>query len=108
VSPVRAIVVTRFGGPEVLKLRERPDPVVAPGQVVVDVSAIPLLWLDTALRSGKGRDWFPVEPPDVPGSGVAGRVSAIGAGVEADWLGRDVVTNTRETGSFAEQRRRTG
>jgi NADPH:quinone reductase len=53
VSPVRAIVVTRFGGPEVLKLRERPDPVVAPGQVVVDVSAIPLLWLDTALRSGK-------------------------------------------------------
>jgi hypothetical protein len=35
-------------------------------------------------------------------------VSAIGAGVEADWLGRDVVTNTRETGSFAEQRRRTG
>ncbi len=93
-SPVRTIEVTRFGGPEVLELRERPDPVAGPGQVVVDVAAIPLLWLDTALRSGKGREWFPVEPPYVPGSGVAGTVSATGTGVEADWIGRDVVTDT--------------
>ena len=41
VSPVRTIEVTRFGGPEVLELRERPDPVAAPGQVVIDVAAIP-------------------------------------------------------------------
>lgn len=102
-SPVRAIEVTRFGGPEVLELRERPDPVAGPGQVVVDVAAIPLLWLDTALRSGKGRDWFPVEPPYVPGSGIAGTVSTTGAGVEADWIGRDVVADTRETGSYAER-----
>ena len=100
---MRTIEVTRFGGPEVLKLRERPDPVAGPGQVVIDVAAIPLLWLDTALRSGKGRDWFPLEPPYVPGNGVAGTVSAIGAGVEADWIGRDVVTDTRETGSYAER-----
>jgi NADPH:quinone reductase len=103
VSPVRTIEVTRFGGPEVLELRERPDPVAGPGQVVIDVAAIPLLWLDTALRSGKGRGWFPVEPPYVPGNGVAGTVSAIGAGVEDDWIGRDVVTDTRETGSYAER-----
>jgi NADPH:quinone reductase len=103
VSPVRTIEVTRFGGPEVLELRERPDPVAGPGQVVVDVAAIPLLWLDTALRSGKGRDWFAVEPPYVPGNGVAGTVSAIGAGVEADWIGRAVVSDTRETGSYAER-----
>jgi NADPH2:quinone reductase len=103
VSPVRTIEVTRFGGPEVLELRERPDPVAGPGQVVVDVAAIPLLWLDTALRSGKGRDWFAVEPPYVPGNGVAGTVSTIGAGVQADWIGRDVVTDTRETGSYAER-----
>lgn len=102
-SPVRTIVVTCFGGPEVLKLRERPDPVAGPGQVVVDVAAIPLLWLDTALRSGKGRDWFPVKPPYVPGSGVAGTVSATGAGVKADWVGRRVVTNTGQTGSYAER-----
>jgi NADPH2:quinone reductase len=100
---VRTIEVTRFGGPEVLQLRERPDPVAGPGQVVVDVAAIPLLWLDTALRSGKGRDWFPVTPPFVPGSGVAGTVSAIGAGVAADWAGRHVLTDTREAGSYAER-----
>jgi NADPH2:quinone reductase len=103
VSAVRTIEVTRFGGPEVLELRERPDPVAGPGQVVVDVAAIPLLWLDTALRSGRGREWFPVKPPYVPGSGVAGTVSATGAGAAADWIGRKVVTDTRETGSYAER-----
>lgn len=102
-SLVRTIEVTRFGGPEVLTLRERPDPVAGPGQVVVDVAAIPLLWLDTALRSGRGSDWFPVKPPYVPGSGVAGTVSAIGAGVAAEWVGREVLTDTRETGSYAER-----
>jgi NADPH:quinone reductase len=100
---MRTIEVTRFGGPEVLQPRERADPVPAPGQVVVDVAAIPLLWLDTALRSGTGRDWFPLEPPYVPGNGVAGTVSATGAGVGAEWIGRDVVTDTRETGSYAER-----
>jgi NADPH2:quinone reductase len=100
---VRTIEVTRFGGPEVLQLRDRPDPTPAPGQVVVDVEAIPLLWLDTALRGGRGRNWFTVEPPYVPGSGVAGTVSATGAGVETDWVGRHVVTGTRETGSYAER-----
>jgi NADPH:quinone reductase len=100
---MRTIEVTHFGGPEVLELRERPDPVAGPRQVVVDVAAIPLLWLDTVLRSGKGRDWFPVEPPYVPGNGVAGTVSAIGAGVEPNWVGRNVVSDTRETGSYAER-----
>jgi len=100
---MRTIEVTRFGGPEVLQPREQAEPVPAAGQVVVDVAAVPLLWLDTALRSGKGREWFPVEPPYVPGNGVAGAVSAVGAGVEADWIGRRVVTDTRETGSYAER-----
>lgn len=100
---MRTIEVTRFGGPEVLELRERPDPVAGPGQAVVDVAAIPLLWLDTALRSGRGQDWFPVAPPYVPGSGVAGTVSATGSDVDGDWIGRNVVTDTRETGSYAER-----
>lgn len=102
-SCVLTIEVTRFGGPEVLELRERPNPVAGPGQVVVDVTAIPLLWLDTALRSGRGRDWFPLTPPYVPGNGVAGTVSAVGAGADAGWVGRPVLTDTRETGSYAER-----
>ena len=103
VSVVRTSEVTRFGGPEVLELRERPDPVAGPEQVVVDVAAIPLLWLDTALRSGKGRDWFPISPPYVPGNGVAGTVSSTGPAVEPGWIGRPVVTDTRQTGSYAER-----
>jgi NADPH2:quinone reductase len=102
-SPVQTIEVTRFGGPEVLKLRERPDPIAGTGEVIVDVAAIPLLWLDTVLRSGKGRDWFAVEPPYVPGNGVAGTVSSTGPGVDAGWIGREVVTDTRQTGSYAER-----
>jgi NADPH2:quinone reductase len=70
---------------------------------VVDVAAIPLLWLDTALRSGKGRDWFPVKPPYVSCNGVAGTVSSTGPGVDDDWIGRDVVTDTRQTGSYTER-----
>jgi NADPH2:quinone reductase len=100
---MHTIEVTHFGPPEVLELRERPEPTPGPGQVVVDVSAIPLLWLDTALRSGKGRDWSSVEPPYVPGNGVAGTVSATGVGVDRDWVGREVVTDTRESGSYAER-----
>jgi NADPH2:quinone reductase len=100
---MRTIEVTRFGGPEVLELRERHDPVPGPGQVVIDVAATPLLWLDTALRSGNGRDWRPVQPPYVPGNGVAGTVSGIGAGVPGDWIGRKVLTDTRATGSYAER-----
>ena len=75
--------VTRFGGPEVLRLRIGPDPVPGPGQAVIDVAVVPVLFLDTALRRGEGRDWFPLEPPYVPGSGVAGTVRAVGDGVEA-------------------------
>jgi NADPH2:quinone reductase len=100
---MHTIEVTRFGGPEVLELRERPDPVAGSGQVIVDVAAIPLLWLDTAIRGGRARDWFPVEPPYVPGNGVAGAVSAAGPGVEGDWIGRSVLTDTRGTGSYAER-----
>jgi hypothetical protein len=44
VSAVRTIEVTHFGGPEVLELGERPDPVAGPGQVVVDVAGLRALW----------------------------------------------------------------
>jgi NADPH:quinone reductase len=100
---MRTIEVTRFGGPEVLALRDQPEPVPGPGEVVVDVAVVPLLWLDTALRSGLGRDWFAVEPPYVPGSGVAGTVSQVGDGVDAGWVGRGVLTDTGQTGAYAER-----
>lgn len=99
---MHAIEATRFGAPDVLLWRERPDPVPGPGQVVVAAAACDVGFVDTMIRSGKGTDYFAIRPPYVPGSGVGGTVAAVGAGVEASWLGRPVVGHTGATGAYAE------
>jgi NADPH2:quinone reductase len=72
---MRVIEVGRFGGPEVLVPVDVDDPVAGPGQVVVDVAAAEVLFLDTVVRRGAGGPYFPVRPPYVPGTGVAGVTS---------------------------------
>jgi NADPH2:quinone reductase len=72
------IEVERFGDPSVLTPVRRPDPVAGPGQVVVQVEAAEVLFLDTVIRRGAGVGFFPVRPPYVPGTGVAGRVLGTG------------------------------
>lgn len=71
---MRAVEVAELGGPEVLVAREAPDPVAGPGQAVVRVSVAHVLFVETQIRSGWGREYFTVEPPYVPGDGVAGQV----------------------------------
>jgi NADPH2:quinone reductase len=93
----------RFGGPEVLVTSEAPDPVAGPGQVVVDVSVAPVLFVDTQIRRGWGSEYFTVKPPYVPGVGVAGRVVSVGESVDPGWLSRRVVTDTGESGGYAER-----
>ncbi|QGV82721.1 zinc-binding dehydrogenase [Streptomyces ficellus] len=101
---MRAVRAVRFGGPEVLVPADVPEPVAGPGQVLVDVAAIDTIFLETQLRSGWGGDYFPLEPPYVPGGGIAGTVRAVGAGVDAAaWVGRRVVASTRVTGGYAER-----
>jgi NADPH2:quinone reductase len=95
---VRAIEVDRFGGPDVLELRDLPDPTPGPGQVVVAASACDVLFVDTMIRSGRGAVYFPIRPPYVPGNGVGGTICALGAGVDTSWLGRPVVAHTGGTG----------
>src|SRR6266511_2738423 len=98
---MRVVEVTRFGGPEVLVPTEAADPVAAPGQVVVDVSAADVLFVETRIRRGGGGRYFDVTPPYVPGGGVAGRVRSVGEGVDPGWVGRPVVTSTAERGGDA-------
>ncbi|TDC55035.1 NADPH:quinone reductase [Actinomadura sp. KC345] len=98
---MRAIQVGSFGGPEVLRLADLPDPEPGHGQVVVSMAAADVIFLDTLLRAGWGQDFFPKEPPYVPGGGGAGEVLKAGAGVDPAWVGRRVVVRT-ETG-YAEQ-----
>ena len=70
---------------------------------MVDVAASDVLFVETRIRSGWGGKYFEVELPYVPGGGVAGRVRAVGDGVEPGWVGRRIVTYTSERGGYAEQ-----
>jgi NADPH2:quinone reductase len=88
------IEVTRFGGPEVLTPVSGPEPVAEPGQAVIAVHAADVLFLDTLIRSGRAAQWFPVRPPYVPGTGVAGTVISDG--------GRRVIAPTGQAGGYAE------
>jgi NADPH2:quinone reductase len=76
---MKAVVVREFGGPEVLRLEERPDPSAAAGTVVVALKAAGVNPVETYVRSGK----YPRVPPLpwTPGSDGAGIVEAVGAGV---------------------------
>ncbi|MCX4097652.1 zinc-binding dehydrogenase [Nocardia sp. alder85J] len=95
---MRAVEAKSFGGPEVLTPVELPDPVPGTGQVLVDVAAADVMFLDTLLRSGWGTAFFPVRPPYVPGGAIAGVVSAVGAGVDPAWLGTRVAAQTAASG----------
>ncbi|ASU83034.1 quinone oxidoreductase [Nocardiopsis gilva YIM 90087] len=74
---MRAIVIEQPGGPEVLRPREVTDPRPGPGQVVVDVGAAGVNFIDIYQRTGV----YPVPTPYTPGLEGAGTVSAVGAGV---------------------------
>jgi NADPH2:quinone reductase len=103
---MKAIQVTRFGGPDVLVPGRMPDPVPGPGEAVISVAAADVLFLDTAIRSGQAAQWIPVRPPYVPGGGAGGRVVSVGEGVPPDWVGRLVVSRTGAmggSGGYAEQ-----
>ena len=53
-----------------LALSSVPEPVAGPGQALVSVTAADVVFLDTAIRSGRATAWSPVRPPFVPGAGA--------------------------------------
>ncbi|NUT09497.1 MAG: zinc-binding dehydrogenase [Nonomuraea sp.] len=68
---MRAIQFARFGGPEVLEEVEVPDPVVGPGQVMIDVEAAGMNFAD--VRQVSGHYSAPDALPHIPGNEVIGR-----------------------------------
>ncbi|RMH12663.1 MAG: NAD(P)H-quinone oxidoreductase [Gemmatimonadetes bacterium] len=87
---MRAIVIERPGGPEVLRLVERPDPAAAAGEVRVRVHGSGVNRADLLQRMGR----YPAPPgwpPDVPGLEYAGVVDAVGDRVDPGWVGRRVM-----------------
>ncbi|MDX6418779.1 MAG: NADPH:quinone reductase [Trebonia sp.] len=95
---MRAIVVSELGGPEAMVLGERADPVAGPGQVVVEVAAAGVNFIDVYRRSGVYKQ--PV--PYVPGSEGAGTVVAAGEGVH-EFSAGDHVAWCEGPGSYAER-----
>ena len=86
---MKAIVINKHGGPDVLEPAELPDPQPGPGEVVVRVRACALNHLDIWTRQGLPGRSVPV--PHVLGNDVAGEVTALGAGVSGASVGQRVM-----------------
>ena len=97
---MRAIVVTRAGGPEVLEARDEPDPQPGPGQVLVELEAAGVNFRDIYEREGVGG--YTNEPPFVAGAEGAGTVTAVGDGVTELSVGERVAWSNAP-GSYAER-----
>jgi NADPH2:quinone reductase len=88
---MKAIIISAFGGPEVLKTIEMSEPHPGPGQVSINVTHSSVGLIDSFIRSGT----IPIYPaPFVPGLEVAGTIRELGEGVTNFRIGDPVVTLT--------------
>lgn len=97
---MKAVEITSFGPPDVLKLGDRPDPVAGPGEVVIEVAAAGINRPDVVQRYGK----YPPPPgaSDIPGLEVAGTVISVGPGAAMFAVG-DAVCALVAGGGYAER-----
>src|SRR5688500_10346516 len=95
---MRAIVITETGGPEVLRPADRPDPEPGPGEVLIDVAAAGVNYIDVYYRTGA----YPQPLPYTPGVEAAGTVAAVGDGVR-EFSAGDRVAWVNVQGGYAER-----
>lgn len=96
---MRVIEISEFGGPDVLRMAERPMPVPGPGEVLIKVVAAGVNRPDVVQRYGK----YPPPPgaSDIPGLEVSGHIAAKGDGV-VQWQEGDAVCALVSGGGYAE------
>jgi NADPH:quinone reductase-like Zn-dependent oxidoreductase len=87
---MKAVVVHQYGGPDVLKFEEYPDPVPGPGEVLVRVAATSVNPIDYKRRAGFTKDFYPMQFPSLIGVDIAGTVFKLGPGVEGFSVGDEV------------------
>jgi len=87
---MKAIVVHEYGGPEVLKFEDCPDPVPGRGEVLVRVAAASVNPIDYKRRAGLTKDFYPIRFPGLIGVDMAGTVVEVGPGVEEFGAGNRV------------------
>jgi NADPH:quinone reductase-like Zn-dependent oxidoreductase len=90
---MRQVWITKAGPPEVLQVREAPDPEPKAGELRIRVEASGVNFADIMGRMGMYPDLPGI--PIVVGYEVGGRVETVGRGVDAAWVGRDVLAMTR-------------
>src|SRR3954451_8054888 len=93
VGIMKAVVLTGHGGPEVLRVQERPDPSVGPGEVRIAVKAAGINFADTMARVGLYPD--APKPPCVMGYEVSGEIESLSEGVSDFAVGDRVMAGTR-------------
>jgi synaptic vesicle membrane protein VAT-1 len=90
---MRQVWITKAGPPEVLQVKEAPDPEPKPGELRIRVEAAGINFADIMGRMGMYPDLPGI--PVVVGYEVGGRVDAVGEGADRAWVGRDVLALTR-------------
>jgi NADPH:quinone reductase-like Zn-dependent oxidoreductase len=98
---MKAVVISTFGDPAGLEVVDLPVPAPGPGQVRVTTEAIGVGGVDAVIRRGTLAA-YGFRPGHLLGSEVAGRVTAVGEGVDASWVGRRVWAFTGLSGGYAE------
>jgi NADPH2:quinone reductase len=101
---MKAMAITRYGGPDTIETLDMPEPVPDPGQVSITVSHAAVGLIEALIRQGVFADQVGVpRPPLVPGLEVAGTIRALGDGVNDFTVGEPVVTLSILTqGGYAE------
>lgn len=95
---MRAIRVHETGGPEVLRLEEVPDPIPAPDELLIDVEAVGINFIDIYQRQGL----YPRPLPYTVGAEAAGTVRSVGSAVSGFKPGDRVVSQNMK-GAYAER-----
>lgn len=103
---MQAIAIDEFGGPDVMQLRELPDPKLGPDAVLVRVRAAGVNPVDAYIRAGYLEGAFPTHFPLIPGWDVAGVVEQVGPSVTELSVGDEVFGYVRkdhvQNGTYAE------
>jgi NADPH:quinone reductase-like Zn-dependent oxidoreductase len=94
---MKAVVIRAYGGPEVLKLEELPDPIPGPGEILIKVVATSVNPIDTKLRSGQLKEVWPLAFPAILGVDVSGVIQSIGPGVTGFSVGDSVFATATQT-----------
>src|SRR5258708_4914748 len=94
---MKAVVIHQYGGPEVLKFEEYPDPVAGTGEVLVRVAATSINPFDIMRRSGNAKEFSPIKFPGIVGVDLSGMVLELGPGVEGFSVGDKVFAVADQT-----------